>query len=148
MFSYVHFRYSIGLALCLWFLLKLTFVYSMRWASLGAQTVKNLPAVRKTQFRSLGQKNLWRREWLPTPVFLPGEFYGQASLEGCSPWGCKESNTTAWLTLSLSDFIVWGKDSHWLFLVHMDIHVPLLFNEVVVLSSLNYQGIFPKMYWL
>jgi len=22
----------------------------------------------------------WRREWLPTPVFLPGEFQGQRSL--------------------------------------------------------------------
>ena len=31
----------------------------------------------------------WRREKLPTPVFWPGEFYGQYS-----PWGCKESDTT------------------------------------------------------
>ena len=28
--------------------------------------------------------------WLPTPVFLPGEFHGQKSLEGYSPWGCKD----------------------------------------------------------
>ena len=28
-----------------------------------------------------------------TPVFLPGEFHGQKSLVGCSPWGHKESNT-------------------------------------------------------
>ena len=27
------------------------------------------------------------REWLPTPVFLPGEFHGQRSLAGYSPWG-------------------------------------------------------------
>ena len=26
----------------------------------------------------------WRREWQPTPVFLPGEFYGQRSLVGYS----------------------------------------------------------------
>ena len=32
----------------------------------------------------------WRREWLPTPVFLLGEFYGQRSLVGYSPWGLKE----------------------------------------------------------
>ena len=25
---------------------------------------------------------LWRREWLPTIVFLPGEFHGQRSLAG------------------------------------------------------------------
>ena len=30
----------------------------------------------------------------PTPVVLPGESYGQRSLEGYSPWNCKESNTT------------------------------------------------------
>ena len=30
----------------------------------------------------------------PTPVFLPGEFHGQRSLVGYSPWGRKESNTT------------------------------------------------------
>ena len=39
------------------------------------------------------------REWLPTPVFLPGEFHGQRSLVGYSPWGCKESDTTEQLTL-------------------------------------------------
>ena len=36
----------------------------------------------------------WRREWLPTPVSLPGELHGQKSPEGYSPWGCKESDTT------------------------------------------------------
>ena len=30
----------------------------------------------------------------PTPVFLPGEFHGQRSLVGYSPWGCKELDTT------------------------------------------------------
>ena len=32
----------------------------------------------------------WRGEWLPTPVLLPGEFLGQRSLVGYSPWGHKE----------------------------------------------------------
>ena len=32
----------------------------------------------------------WRRKWLPTPVFLPGEFHRQRSLVGYSPWGHKE----------------------------------------------------------
>ena len=36
----------------------------------------------------------WRREWLATPVFLPGEFHGQRSLAGYSPWGRKESDMT------------------------------------------------------
>ena len=30
---------------------------------------------------------LQRRQWHPTPVFLPGKSHGQRSLIGCSPWG-------------------------------------------------------------
>ena len=37
--------------------------------------------------------------WQSTPVFLSGESHEQRSLEGYSPWGCKESDTTEWLTL-------------------------------------------------
>ena len=44
----------------------------------------------------------WRRQWHPTPVLLPGKSHGQRSLVGCSPWGCKESDTTEQLTLSRS----------------------------------------------
>ena len=33
------------------------------------------------------RKIFWRRERQPTPVFLPGEFHGQMSLAGYSPWG-------------------------------------------------------------
>ena len=43
----------------------------------------------------------WRRKWLPTPVFLPGEFHGQKSLVGYSSWGCKELDMTERLTLLL-----------------------------------------------
>ena len=35
-----------------------------------------------------------RREWLPTPVFLPREFHGRRSLVGYSPWDHKELDTT------------------------------------------------------
>ena len=31
---------------------------------------------------------------LPTVVFLSGKFYGQRTLAGYSPWGCRESDTT------------------------------------------------------
>ena len=34
------------------------------------------------------------RAWQPTPVLLPGESHGQRSVEGYSPWGCKESSMT------------------------------------------------------
>ena len=45
-----------------------------------------MPGVKRND-RSMTVKSLaWeddlRREWLPTPVLLPGEFHGQRSLEG------------------------------------------------------------------
>ena len=36
----------------------------------------------------------WRREWLPTPVFLLGEFHRQRSLADYSPWSRKELDMT------------------------------------------------------
>ena len=36
----------------------------------------------------------WRRQWQPTPVFLPGESQGRGSLVGRRLWGCTESDTT------------------------------------------------------
>ena len=46
-------------------------------ASLVTQTVKNLSAMQETQkFSHWVRKILWRRKWLPTPIFLPGEFHG------------------------------------------------------------------------
>ena len=36
--------------------------------------------------RSLGWEDPWRREWLTTPIFLPGESHGQRSLKGYHPW--------------------------------------------------------------
>ena len=36
----------------------------------------------------------WRRQWQPTPVFLPGESQGRGSLVGCRLRSCTESDTT------------------------------------------------------
>ena len=36
----------------------------------------------------------WRKVWQPIPVFSPGESHGQRSLEGYSPRGRTESDTT------------------------------------------------------
>ena len=43
--------------------------------------IKNLLAMQETQVPSLGQEISLRREWLPTPVFLPGEFHGQRTID-------------------------------------------------------------------
>ena len=48
----------------------------------------------------------WRREWQLTPVFLPGEFHGQRSLAGYTPWGRKESDLTEWLRPSLLSLVI------------------------------------------
>ena len=61
---------------------------------------------RRYEFVSWVGKSPWRREWQPTPVFLPGEFHGQRSLAGYSPWGRKEWDMTEWLTLSLSFMVI------------------------------------------
>ena len=61
-----------------------------------AKMVKDLLAMQKTQVHPWVQRTPWRREWQSTPVFLPGEFHGQRSLAGDSPWGHKESETTEW----------------------------------------------------
>ena len=39
--------------------------------------------------------------WQPTPVFSPGEFHGQRSIVGYSPWDHKDSDTTEQLTVSV-----------------------------------------------
>ena len=40
---------------------------------------------------------MWRRQWHPTPVLLPGKSHGWRSLVGCNPCGLEESDTTEWL---------------------------------------------------
>ena len=58
----------------------------------GGSDGKNLPAVQETQVQPQVRKILWRREWQPTPIFLPGEFHGQRSLKGYS-LGATKSQT-------------------------------------------------------
>ena len=72
-------------------LLNLTKILNIE-ASLVAQMVKNPPAMWETWVWSLDWKIPWRREQLPTPVFWPGEFHGQRSLEGYRPWGPERHN--------------------------------------------------------
>ena len=63
---------------------------------------------REMQAESLVGKVPQRRAWQPTPLFLPG--FPQRSLAGYSPWGCTESDTTEWLTLSLR---IWKTQQCW-----------------------------------
>ena len=53
-------------------------------------------------------KSPWSRKWQPTPVFLPGESLGQKSLVGCSPWCCKELDTTEHKIALYVQILKWG----------------------------------------
>ena len=66
------------------------------------QVVKNLPAVEEIWGQYLGWGDPLEKGMATIPVFLPEEFHGQRSLLGYSAWGCKESDMTGQLTLSLS----------------------------------------------
>ena len=59
------------------------------------QTVKNLPVMQETRVQSLHWEDPLEK-WvaIPTPVCLPGKSQGQRNLEGYSPWGHTELDTT------------------------------------------------------
>ena len=44
---------------------------------------------RRYEFDPWVEKIPWRREWLPTQVFLRGEIHGPRNLAGYRPWGCR-----------------------------------------------------------
>ena len=60
---------------------------------------------------------LWRREWQPTPIFLPGESHEQRSLVGYNPMGFQRvrhdwaTNTTTTLPWILFWFVLFAVDS-------------------------------------
>ena len=80
--------------MCVVCLCVFTYIYCCARASLVAQMVKRLPAMRETWVQSLGQEDPLEKEMATTPVLLPGKFHGWRSLVGYSPWGHKESDTT------------------------------------------------------
>ena len=70
------------------------------WASWWLSSRESASQCRRCEFDTCVRKILWRRKWQLTPVFLPGESYGQRSLVGYSSWGRKESDTTEQLNSS------------------------------------------------
>ena len=70
-------------------------------ASLVAHIIKNPPAIQETWIQSLDGEDPLKKGMATTPVFSPGESYGQRSLAGYSPWNRKESDTTEQLTLTI-----------------------------------------------
>ena len=57
----------------------------MRWMKLESIIQSEVRQKEKHQYSIL--THIWRRQWQPTLVLLPGKSHGRRSLEGCSPWG-------------------------------------------------------------
>ena len=69
------------------------FLRNPRWPS-GKEPARQCKRYRRRGFDPWVRKIPWRRDWKPTPVFLPGESHGQRNLAGYRPWGHKGSDTT------------------------------------------------------
>ena len=75
----------------------------------GGWVVKNLPAIAgnvRHGFDPWVRKIPWGKKWQLTPVFLLGKFWGQRSLVGCAPLGCKELR---WLRTHMHSLPLEGK---------------------------------------
>ena len=55
---------------------------SQKWFPGGSDGKESECNARDPGFNPWVRKIPWRREWLPTPIFLPGEFHGERSLVG------------------------------------------------------------------
>ena len=60
----------------------------------GSDSKESACQYRRPRFDSWVGKIPWRREWLPTPVYLPGEYCGQKSLAGYSPGSGRVGHAT------------------------------------------------------
>ena len=65
----------------------------------------------------------WRKEWLPIPIFLPGEFHGQRSLPGFSG-------------LQSMDHKEWDRTEPFALSLHLGIWVPCFTSELAILLKL------------
>ena len=98
---------------------------------------------RRPKFNPWVRKIPWKREWLPIPVFLPGEFHRQRSLAGYSPWGCKESDTTKWGRSSacMLSCLVWHLQLHlsgWTDMKHSDLSILIWYQQAQCQTFLFY----------
>jgi hypothetical protein len=66
---------------------------SVKYFRLVARWYRICLQCRRPRFDPWIREIPWRMEWQTTPVFFPGEFYGQRSLVG-SPWDHKEFDIT------------------------------------------------------
>ena len=119
-------------------------------SSLLVQIVKNLPATQRHRLSPWFMKIPWRREWQPTPAFLPGESHGQRMVvsHGGLPSLRSQTDTTEWLTLSLflhicnCIFLM-----SWSFYHYMILSLPpvIIFYSKYILFDINI--VIPILFW-
>ena len=108
---------------------------------LGAHSFSGLPrqlsgkgstcACRRCRFYPWAEKTACKREWQPTPVFLPGEPQGQRSLAGYSLWGHTESDRTEQLSMYTSPLKILDSSLHASLLDTTGCRQPLVFLHLV-----------------
>ena len=110
--------------------------------------------MQKTQemrVQSLGWEDPWRRKWQPTPVFLPGEFHGQRSLVGYSPWGCRvrhnlgTKHTHTHNDAKIRNYVTWGFRRR--MLCHI-IHTILTLSTLILKNNFLYLFFYLWLCWL
>ena len=104
-----------------------------------AQTVKICLQSRRPRFNPWVKNIPWSRKWQPTPVCLSGESHGQRSLVVYSAWGCKELDTTEWLTLSLPQHR--GSSAWWQWIHSVWRHKQcfiVLWVNILIIQALKY----------
>ena len=77
-------------------------VWLLRWLS-GKESACQCRRHRRDRFNPWVGKIPLRGKWQPTVVLWPEKFYGQRSLAGYNPWGCKESDMTEHACTLLKD---------------------------------------------
>ena len=82
------------------------YVYVYIWASLVAETVKNLPAMKESWVQSLGQEDPLEKEMATHSCGLPGEFHKQRSIV--------HGVTKSWTWLTLLHFKYIYESQTWL----------------------------------
>ena len=78
----------------LYFPLKLKLIKTLTFFGLPWWLKRIHLLCRRRRFDSWVRRIPWRKQWVPTPWFLPGKSHRQRSLTGYSPQGHKESDRT------------------------------------------------------
>ena len=111
----------------------------------GGSAVKNLPEVQETWVRFLGWEDPLEREWLPTPVFLPGESHGLRSLADYSPQGHKVSDMTEVTEHAHTEHSIQKPESVLIFFSHNPIQSTVNFNWLYSANCLD--SLFSPSFW-